>query len=502
MSSRRPILTIFFDFLLVAVVFLLCQHIMSAPSGWFWYGSIFIWVFLGVVLQKLNFKRYRSARQAFWNILLLNTLTSIVLYFFARYLDLQLILNWKYVVLVSTLSILEMTIFLLYFTFSSQRKAYQVEEEELVSYHSEADDLRFNRTPVVVDDATIEAVFEAFRRDPVKDIQAWCLHHRPDFGIGVKFLCNTDPQVLENMTNGQNNVIIEVAKLNNIRYINKYFNKINELLPPGGVFIACCQTSLTRKQNILKKKLFPFNYFLYTFDFLWHRVMPKIKYLRTFYFNITQGKHRVFPHTEILGRLYSCGFEVCKEEVIHKLFYVAVRKTKAPYYDKQPTYGLFIRLKRIGKNGELISVFKFRTMHAYSEYLQPYIYQKNNLKEGGKFADDFRISSWGRFLRKFWLDELPMLVNIVKGEMKLVGVRPLSPHYFSLYTPEMQALRIKVKPGLLPPFYSGDKPQTIEEVQENERQYIEAYLKNPLRTDWKYFWKIVWNIVFKRKRSE
>jgi len=66
----------------------------------------------------------------------------------------------------------------------------------------------------------------------------------------------------------------------------------------------------------------------------------------------------------------------------------------------------------------------------------------------------------------------------------------------------MQALRIKVKPGLLPPFYSGDKPKTIEEVQENERQYIEAYLKNPLRTDWKYFWKIVWNIVFKRKRSE
>ena len=119
---------------------------MSAPSGWFWYGSIFIWVFLGVVLQKLNFKRYRSARQAFWNILLLNTLTSIVLYFFARYLDLQLILNWKYVVLVSTLSILEMTIFLLYFTFSSRRKAYQVEEEELVSYHSEADDLRFNIT--------------------------------------------------------------------------------------------------------------------------------------------------------------------------------------------------------------------------------------------------------------------------------------------------------------------------------------------------------------------
>jgi lipopolysaccharide/colanic/teichoic acid biosynthesis glycosyltransferase len=140
-------------------------------------------------------------------------------------------------------------------------------------------------------------------------------------------------------------------------------------------------------------------------------------------------------------------------------------------------------------------------MHAYSEYLQPYIYQKNHLKEGGKFADDFRISSWGRFLRTCWLDEFPMLVNLLKGEMKLVGVRPLSPHYFGLYAPEIQQLRIQTKPGLLPPFYV-DMPITLEEVQESERRYLEQYLQHPFRTDWKYFWKIVWNIVFKRKRSE
>jgi len=140
-------------------------------------------------------------------------------------------------------------------------------------------------------------------------------------------------------------------------------------------------------------------------------------------------------------------------------------------------------------------------MHAYSEYLQPYIYQKNKLKEGGKFADDFRISTWGRFLRKLWLDELPMLINLLKGEMKLVGVRPLSPHYFSLYTPEMQELRIKTKPGLLPPYYV-DMPKTIEEVQASEMKYLYAYLQSPRKTDWVYFWKIVWNIVFKRKRSE
>lgn len=106
----------------------------------------------------------------------------------------------------------------------------------------------------------------------------------------------------------------------------------------------------------------------------------------------------------------------------------------------------------------------------------------------------------GRFLRKTWLDELPMLINWVKGDLKLVGVRPLSSHYFHLYDKELQELRIKTKPGLLPPFYA-DMPKTLEEIQESERRYLTAYLKNPVRTDWQYFWKAVRNIVLKGKRS-
>ena len=85
--------------------------------------------------------------------------------------------------------------------------------------------------------------------------------------------------------------------------------------------------------------------------------------------------------------------------------------------------------------------------------------------------------------------------------MKLVGVRPLSRQYFNLYTPEMQELRIKTKPGMLPPFYYEAKtPETLDEVQESERRYLEAYLKKPFATDWRYFWGIIGNIVFKRKR--
>ena len=105
-------------------------------------------------------------------------------------------------------------------------------------------------------------------------------------------------------------------------------------------------------------------------------------------------------------------------------------------------------------------------------------------------------------MRRTWLDELPMVWNMLRGEMKLVGVRPLSPQYFSLYTPEMQQLRTQTKPGLLPPFYYEKvTPVELDDVQASERRYLEAYLEHPFKTDWHYFWGIVGNIIFRRKHS-
>ncbi len=139
-------------------------------------------------------------------------------------------------------------------------------------------------------------------------------------------------------------------------------------------------------------------------------------------------------------------------------------------------------------------------MHAYSEYIQGYIHDRNHLEEGGKFKDDFRITTVGKFMRKFWIDEMPMFLNILKGDMKIIGVRPLSRHYFSLYTPELQELRTQFKPGMIPPFYA-DMPKTLEEIMESEKKYLLEYQKKPFRTDWKYFWLAWYNILFKRARS-
>jgi lipopolysaccharide/colanic/teichoic acid biosynthesis glycosyltransferase len=204
---------------------------------------------------------------------------------------------------------------------------------------------------------------------------------------------------------------------------------------------------------------------------------------------------------ETYGRLYSCGFEIVEEEYKNNKIYFTFKKVKEPLFPKKPSYGFLIKLKRVGKDGKPIKVYKLRTMRPYSEYLQEYVFQKNNLQDGGKIKNDFRISPYGKVFRKLWLDELPMFYNFFKREMKLVGVRPLSAHYFSLYSTELQTLRIKTKPGLIPPFYA-DMPVTLEEIMASEMKYLKAYEKRPLYTDFSYFFKAIRNILIKRKRSQ
>ena len=90
---------------------------------------------------------------------------------------------------------------------------------------------------------------------------------------------------------------------------------------------------------------------------------------------------------------------------------------------------------------------------------------------------------------------------MLKGDMKIVGVRPLSKHYLSLYDKELQDKRVKFKPGLLPPFYA-DMPQTLEEIQDSEMKYLtQCEEKGTFLTDLRYFFKILKNILIERARS-
>ena len=94
-----------------------------------------------------------------------------------------------------------------------------------------------------------------------------------------------------------------------------------------------------------------------------------------------------------------------------------------------------------------------------------------------------------------------MLINLLKGDLKIVGVRPLSSAKFNMYPSEVQDLRTKTKPGLVPPFYA-DIPNNFEELVESEVKYLNQYLKNPFLTDIKYFYKAFVNILFRGARSK
>jgi len=301
--------------------------------------------------------------------------------------------------------------------------------------------------------------------------------------------------------NYQYSSIIQLERLNNMRNINSKLAVINEKLPDNGIFVCCFESKSTRKKRIIGSKPRGVKYILYVFDYLFKRVMPKVLITRRFYYFITKGNNRIFSKAEVLGRLYCLGFKVILEKKIGQMTYVISQRNKQPELVQKRNYGTLIRLQRFGKNKEPIQVYKIRTMHPYSEYLQSYIYDRNSLNNDGKFNKDMRITTFGRFMRRYWIDEFPMIFNILKGEMKIVGVRPLSIQYFNLYNKELQEKRIKFKPGLLPPFYA-DMPQTLDEIQESEMRYlIDCETNGLFKTDVKYFLVILKNILIKKARS-
>lgn len=296
-------------------------------------------------------------------------------------------------------------------------------------------------------------------------------------------------------------LFINLHEINDFRLINSYFGGLNKRLVDGGIYIGCLEPTRNRYLRFVKKYPFLTAHLLYFFDFIWYRVIPKIPFIRKILFAFTKGRNRALSLTEAFGRLYYCGFEIIGLKEIDNLIYFAVKKFQEPISEKNPSYSLIFKTRRQGKGGKEIFVYKIRTMHPYSEYLQEFIYEINNLEIGGKFKDDFRITKLGSLLRKVWVDELPMLYNLIKGDIKLFGVRPISKHYLSLYSSEHQTRRLKYKPGLIPPFYS-DMPETIDAIERSESKYFDLYDKSPIKTDIIYFFRAFKNIVFKAKHSK
>ncbi|NOX48063.1 MAG: sugar transferase [Chlorobi bacterium] len=139
--------------------------------------------------------------------------------------------------------------------------------------------------------------------------------------------------------------------------------------------------------------------------------------------------------------------------------------------------GVFFSQTRVGKNQKDFKLLKFRTMYTGAE--------KKGLLTVGE--SDSRITSTGKWLRKSKLDELPQLLNILKGEMSFVGPRPEVRKYVDLYN-ERQKQVLSVKPGLTD--YASieyvDENEILAKYPDPEKAYIEIIMPAKLQLNQKY----------------
>jgi len=139
--------------------------------------------------------------------------------------------------------------------------------------------------------------------------------------------------------------------------------------------------------------------------------------------------------------------------------------------------GVFYKQQRVGRNGKPFLLFKFRSMRPQSD-------KGSLITIGGR---DSRITREGYFLRKYKLDELPQLLNIIRGDMSIVGPRPEVQRYVDLYTPEQRQV-LNVRPGLTDwaSIQYMDENELLGKSSDPEHTYIHEIMPAKLELNLRY----------------
>lgn len=146
---------------------------------------------------------------------------------------------------------------------------------------------------------------------------------------------------------------------------------------------------------------------------------------------------------------------------------------------------VFFRQVRVGQFGKEFRIYKFRTMVTNAEALGKQI----------TVGEDPRITDCGRFLRKYKLDELPQLFNVLKGDMSLVGSRPEVPKYVALYTPE-QLKVLELPPGItdLASIRFRNESELLSQAENPEEFYVKEIMPQKLELNKQYLAQA--NLIF------
>lgn len=482
----------------------------------------FLWMFIGVVVHKFQVPGDRNYLRAVWPFIKSLFLTACVVsfsIFFFRMAGLARLI-FGYLAGFAFFEFLTVTLYFLYkrprdtdeFRFQFVRPP--LPEKEAIRDIIEKERTRSKEYLIPDKDFHSRFIREKLRDRYLKrGPQVFkFIDHVIDLGtidiINAEVLDSGNPYNIEMIEDNSLEFLLNLHPLNNFSRIDQYLIEANRKITDKGFFIGKFEPSEYRRLHFQKKYPWFLSNIVYFFDFTWRQVFPKLPLLHRVYFTLSRGKNRVISMAEGLGRLYFCGFETVSLEEVDNYLYFIVKRAEDPYtwfryyytFNRVPSYGLFFKQKRVGKNGGYIYMYKMQTMYPYSEFIHKFVLELNNLDESGKIKNDFRITPWGKIFRKFWIDELPMLINLLKGDIKPVGVRPLSRTFFDTYPEDLQKERVKFTPGLIPPYYA-DLPHNIEEVYDSERRYLEKYKLKPLKTDFIYFCKAFKNIVFKGAKS-
>lgn len=139
--------------------------------------------------------------------------------------------------------------------------------------------------------------------------------------------------------------------------------------------------------------------------------------------------------------------------------------------------GGFYRQKRVGKNGKDFWLYKFRSMRKGAD-------KKGLITVGGH---DSRITHTGYFIRKYKLDELPQLINVLRGDMSLVGPRPEVRKYVDMYTSEQRKV-LSIRPGITDyaSIEYADENVILGQSANPDKTYIEQIMPDKIRLNMKY----------------
>lgn len=221
------------------------------------------------------------------------------------------------------------------------------------------------------------------------------------------------------------------------------------------------------------------------------------------------------------AKVFNIQSEIKKENKVEKAIYIGIKRTIdvigslvgmvllvpatiaiyiAQKISKEDNGPLFYKHIRYGKNGKQFKLYKFRSMcmnadEKLKEYLKSNEEARKEFEENQKLQHDPRITKLGNFLRKTSLDELPQMLNILKGEMSFVGPRPVVKREIEKYGESKEKL-LSVKPGLTGYWQVNGRSNTTYEERMNMELY---YVDNcSLWLDIKIFFK-TFIAVFKKE---